>query len=1154
MTPEQFIHKWQDASGSERANYQSFFNDLCELLGVPKPDPAQTDNRDNAYVFERHIKAHDGLSTGDNRYLDTYKRGHFIAEGKAFYQAINGKQTDNRKLETARAQAEAYARNLPAHEPWPPLLMVINVGRFIALYAQFSNQSRAYEMFPDRHSYRISIADLADPAIRDRLCLAWQDPHALDPARVGVQVTQAVARDIGQLAKVLRHEGHSAGAIAGFLTRCLFCMFAEDVGLLPAHAFTRLLDEAIADPDPQPPSFVATLGELWRQMDQGGYSVALRQVIPHFNGKLFKQPDVIALRRPQIEILRQASAQDWQHVEPAIFGTLMERSLEADERHMLGAEYTPRDYVERLVLPTLIEPLRRDWDQLRAKAWSAWDRGQHLHAPKLLRQFHKRLCDLRVLDPACGSGNFLYIALEHLKRIEAEVMEALAGMSQTQSLETQQLTVDPHQFLGIELNPRAAAMAELVLWIGHLQWHYRSHGNSLPATPILRDFKNIECRDAVLQYRGTEAVLDADGQPVRVWDGKTRKIHPATGQEVPDDTATVPRLRYLDAKPAAWPKCDVIVGNPPFIGNKRMREALGDGYVEALRAAWPQVPDSAELVMYWWARAAELVTQGKVRRMGLITTNSLPQTFNRRVVQAALDAGSHLAFAIPDHPWVGSSDGADVRIAMTMLEPGSGEGRLQTVIDEKPCDDGAAQVTLAERSGVIHADLSIGANVAGAVKLEANSGLSVNGMMLAGRGFIVDDKQAQQLRSGSDESLHQHLRPIFNGRDITDAPRGMWVLDFYGWDADDLRAKFPQAYQWLHERVKPERDQNNRPRLRELWWVFAEPRKTLRAALAGLPRYIATVETAKHRLFQFLDAAVLPEHKLIAIALDDAFSLGVLSSRVHTTWALAVGSRLGVGNDPVYSKSTCFDTFPFPAADTGLTPALAQRIGQLAEKIDAHRKRQQAAHADVTLTGMYNVLEKLRAGAELNAKEKALNERAFVGVLLSLHDELDAAVLQAYGWQQPGLLADVDRLLQKLVDLNVRRAAEEAQGLVRWLRPAFQQPAATVSPAPAADAPEAVIAADPVPEPSTVAAPAPAALDTAPEAGIEAPAAAPWPKAMPAQISAVQALLSARPQSVDALAARFRRRPAKAVREVLDTLLTLGLAHRSDDDGWSRGG
>lgn len=1137
MTPEKFILKWQDASGSERANYQSFFNDLCDMLGVAKPDPAQTDNRDNAYVFERHIKANDGLSTGDNRYLDTYKRGHFIAEGKAFYQAINGKQTDSRKLETARAQAEAYARNLPEHEPWSPLLMVINVGRFIALYAQFDDKSRAYEMFPDRHSYRISIADLADPAIRDRLRLAWENPQALNPAYVGIQVTQAVANEVGKLAKDLRKAGHSPESIAGFLTRCLFCMFAEDVGLLPAHAFTRLLDEAIADPDPHPPSFVGTLGELWRQMDQGGYSVALRQVIPHFNGKLFKQPDVIALNRSQIEVLRQAAGQQWQHVEPAIFGTLMERSLEADERHMLGAEYTPRDYVERLVLPTLIEPLRREWEQVRTKAWKAWDQGKHLQAPKQLRQFHKRLCDLRVLDPACGSGNFLYIALEHLKRIEAEVMEALAGMGQTQSLETEQLTVDPHQFLGIELNPRAAAMAELVLWIGHLQWHYRSNGNTLPATPILRDFKNIECRDAVLQYRGTETVLDAQGQSMLVWDGKTKKIHPATGKEVPDDIATVPRLRYLDAKPATWPRCDVIVGNPPFIGNKRMREALGDGYVEALRAAWPQVPESADLVMYWWAKAAELVVQGKVQRMGLITTNSLTMVFNRRIVQAALKAGSHLAFAIPDHPWVDNSDGAAVRIAMTLLEPGSGEGRLQTVNQETTGPDGTVTVTLAERQGLIHADLSVGANVAGAVKLEANSGLSVNGMMLAGRGFILDSDQAQQLRSASDVSLHQYLRPIFNGRDLTDTPRGMWVLDFYGYDSDDLRAKFPLAYQWLHERVKPERDQNNRARLRELWWMFAEPRKTLRAALAGLPRYIATVETAKHRVFQFIDASVLPEHKLVAIALEDAFSLGVLSSEVHAQWALAVGGRLGVGNDPVYSKSTCFDTFPFPSEDTGLTPEIAQRIAQLAEQIDAHRKRQQAANAGVTLTGMYNVLEALRAGRTLTPKEKVLNDQALVGVLRSLHDELDAAVLQAYGWGTLRLPADVDTVLQNLVDLNARRTAEEAQGLVRWLRPVFQNPGAGAVPDQAVD---------------EVAQLDPAVTDTPPDNSTTpvAPAkvaTSPWPKTMPEKIKAVQALLSEQPQSAETLAASFSRRPVKAVREVLDTLLTLGLARCADE-------
>lgn len=1139
MTPERFIQKWQDASGSERANYQSFFNDLCDMLGVAKPDPAQTDNRDNAYVFERHIKANDGLSTGDNRFLDTYKRGNFIAEGKAFYQAVNGKQTDSRKLETARAQAEAYARNLPEHEPWSPLLMVINVGRFIALYAQFDDKSRAYEMFPDRHSYRISIADLADPAIRERLRLAWENPQALNPAHVGIQVTQAVARDVGKLAQDLRKAGNTPEAIAGFLTRCLFCMFAEDVGLLPAHAFTRLLDEAIADPDPQPPSFVGTLGELWRQMDQGGYSVALRQVIPHFNGKLFKRPDVIALNRKQIETLRQAAGQQWQHVEPAIFGTLMERSLEADERHTLGAEYTPRDYVERLVLPTLIEPLRREWEQVRAQAWQASDRGQHLKAPKLLQKFHKRLCDLRVLDPACGSGNFLYIALEHLKRIEAEVMEALASMGQTQSLETEQLTVDPHQFLGIELNPRAAAMAELVLWIGHLQWHYRSNGNTLPATPILRDFKNIECRDAVLQYRGTETVLNAHGQPVLVWDGKTKKIHPATGKEVPDETATVPRLRYLDPKPATWPRSDVIVGNPPFIGAATMRAALGDGYVEALRAAWPQVPESADLVMYWWARAAELVAEGKVQRMGLITTNSLSQTFNRRVVQAALDAGSHLAFAIPDHPWVDSSDGAAVRIAMTLLEPGKGEGRLQTVTGETTGQDGTVAVTLVERQGMIHADLTVGANVAAVRTLQAVVGISSPGVKLHGSGFIVTPEEVDTLLSATPaEARSRIIRDYRNGKDLTDKPRGVRIIDAFGLNSDELRDQYPAVYQWLFERVKPERDAKGSSKdgaaYAKLWWLHGKPRQEMRKQLAGLPRYIATVETAKHRTFQFLDASILPDNMLIAIALDDAFSLGVLSSQVHGQWALATGGTLE--DRPRYNKSRCFETFPFPSEDTGLTPELASRIGKLAAQIDDHRKRQQAAHAGATLTGMYNVLEALRAGRTLTPKEKALNEQALVGVLRSLHDELDAAVLQAYGWGTLRLPADVDIVLQKLVDLNARRAAEEAQGLVRWLRPAFQNPGA------------GAVSDQAIDEVTQL---EPAAADThqdnsATSAAPAKVAISPWPKTMPEKIKTVQALLSEQPQSAETLAASFSRRPVKAVREVLDTLLTLGLARCTD--------
>ncbi|MDD2744426.1 MAG: class I SAM-dependent DNA methyltransferase, partial [Rhodocyclaceae bacterium] len=458
MTPQTFIQRWRGADGSERANYQSFFNDLCELLDVDKPDPARADTRDNAYVHERHIKSQDGRSVGDNRYIDTYRRGGFIAEGKAFY-AGSLTASDNSKLQNARAQAEAYARSLPAHEPWPALLMVINVGRFIALYAQFKDKSRAYEMFPDKQGYLIRIDDLADDAIRQRLRQLWINPQALDPELTAARVTRTVAEPLGQLARSLRSEGHGAPEIAGFLTRCLFSMFAEDVGLLPAGAFTRLLETAIAEPDERPACFVGDIGELWQKMDSGGYSVALRQTIPHFNGKLFKAPAVIALKRAQIEILHAAARQDWKHVEPAIFGTLMERSLDADERHALGAEYTPRAYVERLVLPTLIDPLRREWDTIRSDAIKAWERGQHQKAPKILRQFHHRLCTLRVLDPACGSGNFLYIALEHLKRLEAEVLEQLEAMNTTQSLESEGLTVDPHQFLGIELNPRAAAIA-----------------------------------------------------------------------------------------------------------------------------------------------------------------------------------------------------------------------------------------------------------------------------------------------------------------------------------------------------------------------------------------------------------------------------------------------------------------------------------------------------------------------------------------------------------------------------------------------------------------------------------------------------------------------------------------------------------------------
>jgi hypothetical protein len=766
----------------------------------------------------------------------------------------------------------------------------------------------------------------------------------------------------------------------------------------------------------------------------------------------------------------------------------------------------------------------------------------------------------------------LYVTLEHLKRLEGEVVNQLEALGQTQEqLGFEGETVTLQQLRGIELNERAAALAELVLWIGYLQWHIRARGNTAVAEPVVHNYGNIERRDAVLAWDAQEVAYDDSGKLLSRWDGSTFKTHPVTGEQVPDEAAQVPQWRYVGARKAQWPQADFIVGNPPFIGAASMRAALGDGYVQALRETWQDVPESADFVMFWWHHAAAQVAAGHTRRMGLITTNSLRQTFNRRVVQAALDKGCHLHMAIADHPWVDGANGAAVRIAMTVLAPGAGEGQLLTVTDEQPGEHGEMAVSLTERSGLIHADLSVGANVAAAAPLRANQDLSNRGVQLFGAGFIVTPEQAAALLpplppgEGGGEGQQRLIRPYRNGRDLTDTPRGVLVIDAFGLSAEQLRAQQPAVYQWLLERVKPERDLNNREGRRKNWWLFGETNPKLRRQLAGLPHYIATVETAKHRSFQFLDASILPDNKLIAIALDDAFALGTLSSQLHIDWALATGSWLGVGNDPVYVKSRCFETFPFPDADTGLTPPLRDRIATLAEHIDAHRKRvlgllplplagegggegggpvpaqrpntpspppsppEGRGSNTLTLTGLYNVLAALREGRPLTAKEKAIHTQGLVGVLRELHDELDAAVLAAYGLPAS---ASIDDILAQLVQLNTQRAAEEAQGQVRWLRPAFQNPQQQLQK-------QELLASDSQALQDDL-------LEDAPAALAAQPAQQPWPATLPEQVRAVAEVLarSPVPLGLPAIEACFKGRGPwkKGLPTLLQTLEALGRA------------
>ncbi len=1236
-----FIQRWHGVTASELSTSQSFVIQLCELLGVEPPHPTP----DQRYMFERPITFQHGDGSTSAGRVDCYRRGHFVWESKKLKLAKTAGVADPHTPHTApvttkafddallraRQQAENYARALPAAEGRPPFVVVVDVGHVIELYAEFTRSGATYTPFPDPRSHRIRLQQLADPAIRARLRALWTDPLSLDPSRVSARVTRAVAAELAELARSLEAAGHAPQAVAAFLTRCLFSMFAEDVGLLP-----KVQSSVRAAPVEAQGSFVhllktyreqpATLAQMlkvfWAGMDVGGFNAAIAADVLRFNGKLFKGAGadgyVLPLSTTQIDGLLRAARANWQEVEPAIFGTLLERALDPTERHALGAHYTPRAYVERLVLPTVVEPLRADWANAQAAAvllareadaFADAKDGKKREA-KLeearaeIRRFHHQLCTTRVLDPACGSGNFLYVTLEHLKRLEGEVMNQLEALGETQDrLGLEGETVTLQQLRGIELNERAAALAELVLWIGWLQWHVRTRGLASVAEPVVHDYGNIEHRDAVLAYDRAEPALDAAGKTITRWDGSTFKKHPVTGEDVPDEAAQVVQWAYVNPRPAEWPAAEFIVGNPPFIGAGAMRAALGDGYAQTLRATWPEVPESADFVMYWWHHAATQVRAGSARRFGFITTNSLRQTFNRRVVEAHLSAPKNpltLVFAVPDHPWVDSAQGAAVRIAMSVgecptvrAEPVEAlPGRLLTVTEETETGDDEVAVRLDERRGLLHADLRVGANVASAGPLQANLNLSNRGVQLFGAGFIVTREEAAALGLGAVSGVERHIREYRNGRDLMATSRDALVIDAFGLSADQLRERFPAVFQWLVERVKPERDLNNRASRRENWWLFGETNPKLRSQLSGIARYIATVETSKHRTFQFLEASVLPDNKLVAIALDDACQLGILSSTVHGSWALAAGSWLGVGNDPVYVKSRCFETCPFPHEDTGLTPALTERIRQLAEQIDAHRKARQAAHEGVTLTGLYNVLDKLRRGESLAPREKLLHEQGLVSVLQSLHDELDAAVLQAYGWSDLGAVpwadeaartAWTERLLERLVALNAQRAAEEAGtlpgsppgGTIRWLRPEFQDPARRAAAASvrlefveeaSLLRPERGMGAqaDLAGVESEAVASAQAlrraqgermegqADDSTPATPIAA-TAQPWPATLPEQVRAVAQLLGASPAplALAAIEAAFKGKGPwkKGLPRILETLEALGRARR-EGAGW----
>ncbi len=1032
MSIDSFIERWRGlVGGAERADYQMFLAELCDALDLPRPNPAGAAATGPAYRFEHPVRG----DKGQPLRIDLYKQHAFILEakqsrlaggskeipGQAQLFTLEKEQARERKsawdslMRNAFTQAWDYANRLDADHDRPPFILVCDVGRGIDVYADFTGQGRNYRPFPDPKRRHIAMEDLANPEVQARLRAIWTNPMALDPALQRARATREIAEHLAEVSKSLEQEGAPPEEAATFLMRCLFAMFAEDVGLLPKESFTRLLADSLESPG----SFMMLAQDLFRAMDEGGDSVALRTKVKRFNGAFYKDRRAFPLKREAIGALIEAAKADWREVEPAIFGSLLEQALSAADRARLGAHYTPRPYVERLVTATVIEPLRADCEVAQSVVDRAREEGDMQGAVDAVAAFHGVLTRTRILDPACGTGNFLYVTLELMKALEAEVLAALHAL-EAESGATSSLVrrdVDPSQFFGLELNPRAAAIAELVLWI-YLQTIYRQ-GDDAARDPVLQDYGTINPVGS--RRKPSDVCIDA----VLLHDGP---IIGGGGTHYPR-----PRL-------PVWPEAEFIVGNPPFIGGSLIRSEQGDAYVEALWKAHPAMNDSADFVMYWWDRCADILTRkgSKLRRFGLVTTNSITQVLQRRTLARWMTAKRRLSlvFAIDNHPWTrAAKDAAAVRIAMTTAEAGKHEGKLLSVEREAALDSDQPEIEVREQLGTINPDLTMGVDVTRVAALRANDLICSPGVKLHGAGFIVRPSQAEHLGLGRRAGLEHYIRHYRNGRDLTGHSRDSMVIDLHGLTVAEVRDRYPEVYQHVLAKVKPERDRNNEDYRRTNWWLFGRRNTLMRGFTAGLNRYIATGETAKHRVFQFLDGEILPDNMLVAIGVDASEILAVLSSDVHVRWTLSQGGTLE--DRPRYTKSVCFDPFPFPA----WTEVQRKALAEAGERLDAFRKARLAEHPDLTLTRLYNALEAHRActasGIPMNPQEAADFDAGSVLILDELHRTIDRLTLEAYGWPQG---ETTEQRLARLVALNAERVAEEAQGQVRWLRPEYQTP------------------------------------------------------------------------------------------------------------------
>ena len=942
MEAQEFIAKWKASELNERSAAQEHFIDLCRLLG--EPTPAEEDPSGQRYCFERGARK----DSGRRGWADVWKRHCFAWEYK-------GKHKD---LNAAFDQLRQYALALEN----PPLLIVSDMERF-RIHTNWTNSVSAIHEF--------ALDDLADARMLDKLKWAMSDPERLRPGETRQTLTERAAISFANLAQALRGRGHDPQDVAHFVNRLVFCMFAEDVGLLPNDMFTRMLEHARRRPE----DFATMARELFGAMATKEGRVGF-ETVAWFNGGLFDNDDALPLHRSEIETTLEAASLDWSEIDPSILGTLFERGLDPAKRSQLGAHYTDREKIMQIIEPVVTRPWLREWEKARAEialqversdtAKNAATRTRHRNqAEKALHDFLERLRAFTVLDPACGSGNFLYLALHALKDLEHSVQLEAESIGLQRSFPA----IGPANVKGIEINPYAAELARVSVWIGEIQW-MRRNGFSGARDPILDPLQTIECRDAILNSDGTE----------------------------PD-----------------WPQADVVIGNPPFLGWKRFRSSLGDSYKDALRRLYKtRIHGWSDLVCYWFDKATRLLLEGKIVRVGLVATNSIRHGRSREVLDKAVRKASIFS-AWSDEEWV--LDGAAVRVSLVCYSAKCTDFRIK--LDGEEVDR-------------VNSDLTSGIDLTKVSKLWRNKGVSFNGNQKTGR-FEVDGELAREWlvlpanvngRGNSDI-----LKPWVNGTSLVGVPEDKWIIDFGLSIGVEDAAYYEMPFTFVCSHVKPVRRNNNNPRLREEWWRHESPRPAMKEAIAKLTRYIATPLTSKHRIFIWCDASICPDVTVVAFAREDDTTFGILHSRFHEAWSFRLCTWMGQGNDPRYTHSTVFQTYPFPkefspgisAADYATDPhavAIAKAARCLVQRRDRWLNPPEWVEWVDELVPGYPKRPVPRD--ESSAEE--LKKRTLTNLynirptwLANAHAALDAAVAAAYGWD-----ADISEedALAELLELN----------------------------------------------------------------------------------------------------------------------------------------